>query len=121
MIYNFVRRAITRSLITPLHRSYGELVYTQHLTVQSEFAKVPTYRAIDLDGHLLDKKVKYDLKYLNRILKTMIFVDEMDIILLKVKGQGTYSTTQERYLSICHHLVSMRASLDQLLGWSPKI
>jgi hypothetical protein len=27
---------------------------------------------------------------MNKILKAMIYVDEMDAILLKVKGQGTY-------------------------------
>lgn len=42
-----------------------------------------------MDGKLLDKTVKYDLDYMNKILKAMIYVDEMDAILLKVKGQGT--------------------------------
>jgi hypothetical protein len=97
MIYNFVRRAASRSLLSRFTQPYGELVYTQNLTGQSEFPKVPTYRAIDLDGKLLDNKITYDLAELTKVLKTMIFVDEMDTILLKVKGQGTRYATQEKY------------------------
>lgn len=61
---------------------------------------MPAYRAIDLEGKLLDKKVKYDADELAKILKTMIFVEEMDSMLLKIKGQGTFTYTQERSLSI---------------------
>ena len=99
MIYNFVRRALGRSLLTSLQQSYGELVYTQSLTPLSEFPKVNTYRAIDLDGNLVDDKLTFDPAYLSKILRTMIFVDEMDTILLKVKGQGTRSPTQARFPS----------------------
>ena len=88
MIYNFIQKSYAKSLLTSLKRSYGELVYTQNLITQNEYPKVPTYRLIDLDGNLLDKKIGYDVAYLTKILKTMIFVDEMDDILLKVKGQG---------------------------------
>lgn len=49
-----------------------------------------------LDGLLLDKKFVYDPQLLTKILKTMIFVDEMDTVLLKVKSQGTPSPTQAR-------------------------
>lgn len=59
------------------------------MLVQDDFPHVPAYRAYDLDGKLLDKKVKFDLDYMNKILKTMIYIDEMDTILLKVKGQGS--------------------------------
>lgn len=52
---------------------------------------MPAYRAIDLEGRLLDKKVKYDADELAKILKTMIFVEEMDSMLLKIKGQGTFT------------------------------
>jgi TPP-dependent pyruvate/acetoin dehydrogenase alpha subunit len=52
---------------------------------------VPTFRAFDLDGKLINKNIKYDSEQLIKILKTMIFVDEMDDILLKVKGQGKIS------------------------------
>jgi hypothetical protein len=48
----------------------------------------------------LDKKIKYDPVYLAKILRTMIFVDEMDAILLKVKGQGNVYYMQARFLSI---------------------
>ncbi len=90
MLYNFVRRNLTITTLTKqIFRSYGELTYTQSLTTQSEFPRVPTYRVIDLQGNLLDSKFKYDTAELTKILKTMIFVDEMDSILLKVKGQGT--------------------------------
>jgi ABC-type amino acid transport substrate-binding protein len=61
---------------------------------------MPTYRAIDLDGNLLDKTISYDPAYLNKILKAMVFVDEMDAILLKVKAQGTVKAIQARSLSI---------------------
>ena len=88
MISNITRRALMRGLTTTLCRSYGELTYTNTLQAQSEFNKIPTYRLIDLDGKLLDTKHQYDAKYLAKILKTMIFVDEMDAILLKVKSQG---------------------------------
>mgnify|MGYP006897111794 CR=1 FL=1 len=50
---------------------------------------MPTYRVIDLDGNLLIKDFKYDTDLLVRVLKKMIFVDEMDVLLLKVKSQGT--------------------------------
>lgn len=49
---------------------------------------MPTFRAFDLEGRLVNKDIKYDTEMLNKILRTMIFVDEMDDILLKVKGQG---------------------------------
>ena len=88
MIYNFARRALSRQLTTVLRQPYGELTYTQELTHQNEFTKVPTYRVIGLDGQLLDKKFVYDPELLTKILKAMIFVDEMDTILLKVKSQG---------------------------------
>lgn len=54
---------------------------------------------MDLEGNLIDKNYKHDPVLLTKILKTMIFVDEMDDILLKVKGQGTTLLTQEKYLS----------------------
>ena len=97
-MYNFASRGtcLARSLSLSLRHQYGELVYTQTLSAQSEFPKIPTYRAIDLDGNLLDRNVQFDAAYLAKILKTMIFVDEMDSILLKVKGQGTSSPIQER-------------------------
>lgn len=44
----------------------------------------------------MDKKVKYDAEELAKILKTMIFVEEMDSMLLKIKGQGKVALTQER-------------------------
>lgn len=82
-----------------LKMSYGELTYTNKLQVQSEFGKVPTFRVIDLDGKLVNHEVKYNTEELVKILKTMIFVDEMDSILLKVKGQGIFCVTQEKFLS----------------------
>lgn len=97
MIYNFVRRTFARQLTTTLRQSYGELIYTQNLNHQSEFGKVPTYRVIDLEGQLIDKKFTYDAQLLAKILKNMIFVDEMDSILLKVKSQGKLRSTQEKY------------------------
>jgi hypothetical protein len=78
----------SKNLLTLLARNYGELVYTNEMKVQDSFDKVPTFRAYDLDGKLINKKIKYDTDELVKILKTMIFVDEMDHILLKVKGQG---------------------------------
>jgi hypothetical protein len=51
---------------------------------------------MDLDGNILDQSLTFDGPYLSKILSTMIFVDEMDSILLKVKGQGTTSPTQAR-------------------------
>ena len=95
-MYNFARRSLARSLGLHLRQCYGELVYTQTLSAQSEFPKVPTYRAMDLDGNLLDRNLAFDAAYLAKILRTMIFVDEMDTILLKVKGQGTAWATQAR-------------------------
>jgi len=49
---------------------------------------------------LLDKTIKYDPTYLSKVLKTMLFVDEMDTILLKVKGQGIYFDMKVKYHSI---------------------
>ena len=60
MIYNFVRKTFSRALTSLNAQPYGELIYTQSLTTQSEFPKVPTYRVIDLQGNLLDSKTKYD-------------------------------------------------------------
>lgn len=55
---------------------------------------------MDLEGNLLDKSITFDPAYLAKILRTMIFVDEMDSILLKVKGQGKANHMQARYRSI---------------------
>lgn len=96
MIYNSLKRLLCRPLLMRRSQPYGELVYTNQLATQSQTPKVPTYRAIDLEGKLLDGKVKYDAEELAKILKTMIFVEEMDTMLLKIKGQGTFSLTQER-------------------------
>ncbi len=86
----------SRALLTRLSRPYGELVYTNEMKVQDSFDKVPTFRAYDLDGKLVNKNIKYDTEELVKILKTMIFVDEMDDILLKVKGQGTTHPMQAK-------------------------
>lgn len=77
--------------------SYGKLSYTSRLTHLSEFAKIPTFRAIDLEGRLIDKNFSYNVELLTRVLKTMIFVDEMDSVLLKVKSQGKSNLNKERY------------------------
>jgi hypothetical protein len=82
---------------------------------------VPTYRAIDLDGNLLDKRLQYDAAYLNKILKTMIFVDEMDDLLLKVKAQGSIFFTQVKYPSIWPLLANMPALLAPLQDLRPEI
>lgn len=100
MIYNLARRTFTKGLLTSLRQSYGELIYTQKLDHTSSFSKVPTYRLIDLEGNLLVKDHKYDTKLLLKILKTMIFVDEMDALLLKVKSQGKTMPIQGKYPSI---------------------
>ena len=52
-MYNFASRRLGTSLRLSLRQRYGELVYTQTLTAQSEFPKIPTYRAIDLDGNTI--------------------------------------------------------------------
>lgn len=54
---------------------YGEIKFTQEINAQNEFTHVPAYRAYDLDGKLLDHTLKYDLNYLNKILKSMIYID----------------------------------------------
>jgi hypothetical protein len=46
---------------------------------------------MDLDGQLLIKNHTYNPTLLLKILKTMIYVDEMDALLLKVKSQGSPS------------------------------
>lgn len=51
----------------------------------------------------------------------MIFVDEMDAILLKVKSQGKKSIMQERYPSIWPLSDSTHASLGQQLDLPTKI
>ena len=99
MLYNFAKKVV-RSLNTTLRQPYGELIYTSTLSPQSAFNKVPTYRLIDLNGQLLVKDHAYDTKMLVKILKTMIFVDEMDSVLLRVKGQGKYFEIKVRSHSI---------------------
>ena len=89
IINNIARKALIRGLSQKLNYAYGQLNFTQSITHQNSFDKVPTYRLIDLDGNLLDKNVKYDIDKLVKVLKTMIFVDQMDALLLKVKSQGT--------------------------------
>jgi hypothetical protein len=54
---------------------------------------------MDLNGQLLVKDHTYDTKLLVKMLKTMIFVDEMDSVLLRVKGQGSLTLIQAKYLS----------------------
>lgn len=69
------------------------------MKVQTQFDNVTAYRAFDLEGKLLDKSIKYDLDYMHKILRAMIYIDEMDSILLKVKGQGNKLLIQAKYLS----------------------
>jgi hypothetical protein len=88
MLYNFVQKPFAQLLSRCVFK-YGELTFTTSLQAQFEFPRVPTFRLLDLDGNLLDNKAKYDTQLLTKILKTMVFVDEMDSILLKVKGQGS--------------------------------
>lgn len=88
MIHKIVSSTLRSSLTFALKHSYGELTFTQNLAAQASFDKIPTYRLIDLDGKLLKNSHSYDTGLLVQILKKMIFVDEMDSILLKVKSQG---------------------------------
>ena len=88
---NIITRKLinTSSLLKKLNMfNYGEIKFTQDIIAQNDFTHVPAYRAYDLEGKLLDSKIKYDLHYLNKILKSMIYIDEMDVMLLKVKAQG---------------------------------
>ena len=56
-----INKKITKSLLTTsLSSSYGELTFTNSMNEKSDYPKIPTYRAFDLDGKLLDKKVKYN-------------------------------------------------------------
>jgi hypothetical protein len=50
-------------------------MFTQKIHQQAQFDNVHAYRSYDLDGHLLDKTIKFDPDYLNKILKAMIYVD----------------------------------------------
>lgn len=75
IINNIARKTLIKGLTNSLKQSYGELVYTNTITHQNSFDKIPTYRLIDLDGKLLDSSHKYDTEKLVKILKTMIFVD----------------------------------------------
>lgn len=49
-----------KNLLVRLARSYGELIYTNEIKVQESFDKVPTFRAYDLDGKLVNKSIKYN-------------------------------------------------------------
>lgn len=91
MFGHIAKQRVFGRLSALLAFSYGELSFTTKLQPQAEFAKIPTFRAIDLEGRLLDKSIPYDTQLLTKVLKTMIFVDEMDSILLKVKSQGKIS------------------------------
>lgn len=46
-------------LLAKLAQNYGDLVYTNELNVQTSFEKVPTFRAYDLDGVLVNKSISY--------------------------------------------------------------
>lgn len=87
-----IRHIANRStrLLSLLQNPYGELKFVDNIQCQYEFDKVETFRAYDLDGKLVNKNIKYDCNELTKILKAMIFIDEMDDILLKVKGQGRF-------------------------------
>lgn len=69
-----IRRILTPALKANIYK-YGDIKYTQDLIAQSDFPHVTAYRAYDLDGKLLDTKVKYDVDELNKILKSMIYID----------------------------------------------
>jgi hypothetical protein len=56
MIYNIAKKTILRGMTTSLRQPYGELSFTHSFQPQSEFTEVPTFRAMDLDGKLLDPK-----------------------------------------------------------------
>lgn len=60
-MFKIINKAITRSLLTTsFFRQYGELSFTNSINEKSEYPRIPTYRAYDLDGKLIDKNVKYD-------------------------------------------------------------
>lgn len=99
MISKLVRKQLGIALTKSIRHSYVPTEYTQTLKHQNQFQKVPTFRLTDLEGQLLDKNHQYDTALLLKMLKAMIFVDEMDSILLKIKSQGTSSTTQARFPS----------------------
>ena len=101
---NFIANRLFKlpSLFNKNIYNYGEITFNQDIKVQTHFDHVTAYRAFDLEGQLLDKTIKYDLDYLNKILRAMIYVDEMDSILLKVKGQGKSILYQFRKNIILH-------------------
>lgn len=71
-----IRRILTPTLLNKVNiYRYGDIKFTQDLIAQNDYAHVPAYRAYDLEGKLLDSKVKYDVDYLNKILKSMIYID----------------------------------------------
>lgn len=96
MISKLMRKSLGLGLTHSFRQSFGSTVYTQTLKHQNQFEKIPTYRLVDLEGQLLDKNHQYDSALLLKILKAMIFVDEMDSILLKIKSQGRPYSTQAK-------------------------
>lgn len=53
----FLKRS---TLLSKCLYNYGDLIYTNELKVQTSFDKVPTFRAFDLDGKLINKSIKYN-------------------------------------------------------------
>lgn len=66
----------------------NEANYTTELKAINKVPQILTYRVMDLKGDLVAQKPNIPGEILNKMLKTMIYTEEMDHILLKAKGQG---------------------------------
>ena len=99
MFGHIARKHVMGRLNQMMAYSYGELSFTTQLQHQTEFKKISTFRAMDLEGNLLDKNLIIDTELHTKVLRKMIFVDEMDSILLKVKSQGNHALIQVKYPS----------------------
>lgn len=64
--------------------------YSNNLQPVNKTPKQLIFRVIDLKGDLIGKKTEIDKTLLNRIYRTMIYTEEMDMILLMAKGQGIW-------------------------------
>jgi hypothetical protein len=60
---NFIANRIPKlfNLLNKNIYNYGQISFTQQINRQSEFTRVPAYRAYDLQGQLLDKSLQIDL------------------------------------------------------------
>ncbi|KAJ3248213.1 hypothetical protein HDU78_001613 [Chytriomyces hyalinus] len=77
----------------------GGSVFTEKMTFLSDYPTIPTYRVLDLDGKVIvpDQDPKLDKDECLKIYRTMISLNQMDMIMYEAQRQGRISFYMTNY------------------------